>query len=82
VVGDFNNMEEIINKWPVIAQVLFYVATFNVLLSALHKSLEAIKNTTETSLDNKAADILVKVIGWVSKILDMIGYNPKHSDKK
>lgn len=74
-------MEEIINKWPVIAQVLFYVATFNVLLSAVHKSLEAIKNTTATNLDNKAADLLIKVIDWVSKILDMIGYNPQHKPK-
>ena len=71
-------MEEIITKWPVIAQVILYVVLFNSLLSAVKHALDAVKDQTTSDVDNKIAAFLEKPIAWISKIIDFIGYNPKH----
>jgi hypothetical protein len=71
-------MDEIINKWPLIQEILLYVIGFNAALAGLKAGLDKIKDATQSSLDNKTAEFLGKVVGWVTKIIDIIGFNPKH----
>lgn len=71
-------MLEAIQNWPVVVQVLMYVAAFNLALSGLKAGLESIKDKTANNVDNKIFDIVSKVSDVLSKILDAIGYNPKH----
>ena len=71
-------MDEILAKWPLISEILLYVVGFNLFLSGAKSALDAIKEKTKSDLDNKAADFLSKVVGWISKVLDLIGYNPQH----
>lgn len=69
---------EFIEQWPLVLQVLAFVAAFNIALSGLKAALDLIKDKTATQVDNKIADVIGKIAGLLSKALDAIGYNPKH----
>lgn len=71
-------MEEIIAKWPLVGQVLFYVVGFNLFLTGLKASLDAIKDKTTSDVDNKVSAFLDKPIKWLAKLIDMVGFNPAH----
>lgn len=58
------------------AAVAMWLVAFNMLLSGVYKALAAVKDHTESKLDDKAYDIVGKIIGYVLKILDIVGYNP------
>ncbi len=76
-------MDEIITKWPLVGQVVLYIVGFNLFLSGLKASIDAIKDKTTSDVDNKVSAFLEKPIAWLAKIIDMIGFNPAHSkDKK
>lgn len=70
-------MDTIVNL-PIVAQVLMYVVAFNLLLSGLKASLQLIKDKTSTNVDNKVYDFVAKATEFITKALDVIGYNPKH----
>jgi len=69
---------EIIQSWPIVAQVLACILALNVALSGLKAGLDIIKDKTASQVDNKMADALGKAAALLGKILDMVGYNPKH----
>jgi len=69
---------EFISQWPLILQVLAFVAAFNVALSGLKAGLDMIKDKTATQADDKVAAILGKIAMVLGKALDAVGYNPKH----
>lgn len=71
-------MDEILAKWPLIQEILLYVIGFNAALAGIKAGLDKIKDKTASKVDNQTADFLGKVIGWASKIIDIIGFNPKH----
>lgn len=50
----------------------------NIVLSGLSGLLGAIKDKTESQLDNKIAAIVSVLAGYLQKGLDFLGYNPKH----
>lgn len=60
----------------IITEVILYVVAFNTLLSGAKAALDTLKGKSE-ALD-KADSFLGVVISWISKILDVVGYNPKH----
>jgi len=65
-------------QWPVAIQILTYVAAFNIALTGLKTGVDMIKDKTASQVDNKIADVLGKVCGLLSRLLDAIGFNPKH----
>jgi len=71
-------LEELMLKWPLISEVLMYVVAFNLGLSGLKAAVDSIKDKTSNSVDNKVSDVIGKISYWVSKVIDMIGFNPKH----
>lgn len=71
-------LEELMQKWPLISEVLMYVVAFNLGLSGLKAAVDSIKDKTANSVDNKVSDVIGKISYWVSKVIDMIGFNPKH----
>lgn len=60
------------------ALVVMYVISFNALLSGAYKSLEIIKDKTATQFDNKAYEVIGKIISVLMKIIDFLGYNLQH----
>lgn len=60
------------------ALVIVYVVSFNALLSGVYKSLSLIKDKTKTDIDNKAYDIIGKIISGLMKAIDYMGYNIEH----
>ncbi len=71
-------MFELISKWPVVLQILAVVAAFNVSLSGIKAGLDMIQDKTQTDIDNKADNALGKLIAFINKIFDLVGYNPEH----
>jgi hypothetical protein len=69
---------ELIEQWPLVLQVLAFVAAFNIALSGLKAALDLIKDKTATQVDNKAAEFIGKIAVLLGKALDVIGYNKKH----
>jgi hypothetical protein len=61
-----------------IATSALAMISINLVLSGLKAGLEKIKDKTATTVDNKVYDIVNTVSGFLSKILDVIGYNPEH----
>ena len=61
-----------------IGTIIIVMVSFNLLLVGVKSSLEFIKDKTKTDIDNKAFDIISKISAFVSKVLDMVGYNPEH----
>ena len=62
----------------VIGSTIIIMVSFNLFLAGLSAGLEKIKDKTETQVDNKAFEIVSKVSAFLSKIVDTVGYNPKH----
>jgi hypothetical protein len=71
-------LEELMLKWPMISEVLMYVVAFNLLLSGVKAAVDSIKDKTANSVDNKVSEVIGKVSYWMSKVIDMIGFNTKH----
>jgi hypothetical protein len=71
-------LEELMLKWPMISEVLMYVVAFNLLLSGVKAAVDSIKDKTANSVDNKVSEVIGKASYWVSKVIDMIGFNTKH----
>jgi hypothetical protein len=69
---------ELVSQWPAVAQVLTYVVAFNIMLTGLHKGLDLIKDKTSNQVDNKVAAVLGKIVAMLSKLIDSVGFNPKH----
>lgn len=62
----------------VVAQVISILVIVNAVLSGLKVILDGIKDHTAANWDNKAADVLGFVLGWASKLIDLIQGNLKH----
>lgn len=60
------------------ADIMLYVAVFNVALAGVSNALGMIKDKTATKLDNKLFSWISLGAGWLKKGLDIIGYNPEH----
>jgi len=58
-------------------QIIFLVLALNSLLSGLQKSLEFIKDKTETKADNQAYDIITKALNILSVIISWMSARPK-----
>ena len=63
---------------PLVAQVIMYVVAFNVALGGVKGALDLIKDKTVSQTDNKAAEFLGKISGFLGKLLDILGYNKAH----
>lgn len=59
-----------------LAKILVAVLFMNVFLSGLKRALDYVKDKTETTLDNKAAELLGKILGVGSKVIDFLSANP------
>ena len=70
-------MLEILSN-PDFQKIVLYVVAVNVALSGISAGLAKIKDITATNLDNKIFDILNKVVGFSTAIVDFIGGNRKH----
>jgi hypothetical protein len=55
-----------------------YVLALNLFLGGLSKSLEVIKDKTESNLDNKLYGYVNKLIERLQKLVDVLGANRKH----
>ncbi len=69
---------EWLNSLPVVQQAVVWVLAVNAMLFGLKQGLDMIKDKTATMADNKAAEIVGKICGWIAKILDVLGMNPRH----
>lgn len=71
-----------INEWlsnqPIAVMVISSVVAFNLSLAGLSKGLDFIKDKTKTDLDNKALVVVNKISSLLQKVIDALGYNPKH----
>ena len=65
-------------QFPIIAQAMLWIVALNVVLSGISKGLDLIKDKTATKLDNNAAAALNRLSVMLQKVIDMVGYNPKH----
>jgi hypothetical protein len=74
----FFNGGDLMEENTVIYQILLYVLAVNVLLTGIYNALEYIKDKTKTEVDNKLYAFLGKVITIVQKLIDAVGFNPKH----
>jgi len=63
-----------------IGTVVLVMLAMNALLSGIKAMLEYFKDKTETTVDNKIYDFLSTVLGFLSKVLDIVGHNPAHKD--
>lgn len=61
-----------------VVAISMWVMFVNVLLTGIYRSLEIIKDKTASQIDNKAYDVLGKIIAVLMKIVEMVGFNPKH----
>jgi hypothetical protein len=64
-----------------IATAAMAMIAINLVLSGLKAGLEKIKDKTASDVDNKIYAAISAVSGFLSKILDVIGYNPEHKDE-
>ena len=62
-------------------QLLVLVMTLNVVLSALYKGVETLKDKTNSQLDNKLYSVLGKSLGVVSFLIQILSANPQHDSK-
>lgn len=58
--------------------ILLGIVCVNIALSAAKQVLEVIKDKTATDGDNKAYDLVSKISGYVSKIIDWVTANTQH----
>lgn len=61
-----------------VGMVVMVAVCLNMALSAASKILDLIKDKTASSVDNKIADILHKVLSVLQKLIDFIGMNRAH----
>lgn len=73
-------MEWLNAEW--VSKVMGVVMLVNVLLVAVSKALDIVKDSFHSEGAGKAAGIIVKIADGIQKVLDAIGYNPKHIEKK
>ncbi len=59
-------------------KVLPIIVLINGCLFGLYKILEAVSKYTSTDADDKAANIMGKVIGGIQKLIDVVMGNPEH----
>jgi hypothetical protein len=71
-------LEQMLQNVPALMALLPILFAVNLMLSGLYKGLDVIKDKTKTKVDNKIAAALNKASAVIQKILDMVGYNPKH----
>jgi hypothetical protein len=71
-------MQEIINKWPIISQIVIYVMAFNAFMVGLKLALDKIKDSTASNWDNKASEVIGKIVDMINYLIDIISANPKH----
>ena len=69
---------EWLNSLPVVQQALVWVLAMNTCLWGLKNGVDMIKDKTASQVDNKIAAGLGKVLGLISKVLDVVGMNPAH----
>lgn len=60
------------------AQIAAIVLAVNVGLSGLKSALDMIKDKTSNTIDNKVADVLGKVVGVFSWLVDLLSANKEH----
>lgn len=58
--------------------VIASVIAFNLVLTGLHKGLEVLKDKTESKADDKAWEIIGKIVEITQKIVDYVGMNRAH----
>lgn len=61
-----------------ITVVIAVMVGFNMMLMGLHKILGAVKDKTQSKVDDKAFEVLGKVTGVAQKAIDFISANSKH----
>lgn len=61
-----------------ISLIVMVVVCLNIAITAIHAILMKIKDVTESAWDNKAAEFLAKILGWMGKIMDILGANKEH----
>lgn len=71
-------LEQFLQSMPAVMALLPILFAVNLMLSGLYKGLDIIKEKTKTKVDDKAAAVLHKASDLIQKLLDMVGYNPKH----
>jgi len=59
-------------------KILGLVIAMNAGLSVLSNALGYIKDKTKSDVDNKLFDLVGRLMGFSQKVVDFIGYNPKH----
>jgi len=60
---------------------LAFLLASNAFLSGLSKALELIKDKTKTDVDNKAYDVVGKILGYLQVVIDLLKGNFGSSKK-
>ena len=69
---------EFLSQWPIVGIIISVIVALNIALTGIQKALEVVMDKTKTDVDNKSAAAIGKVVGLLSKLVDAIGFNPKH----
>lgn len=67
-----------LSKFLDVAKIMAIVVMVNTGLAFLKAGLDAIKDKTEATWDNKAADLVGTILGIVSKVIDILSANVAH----
>lgn len=59
-------------------KIILYIIGFNAALAGIKLGLDKIKDVTANSWDNKASDYIGIAVSWITKVIDIIGFNVKH----
>lgn len=62
----------------VVAQVVAIIVAFNGLLMGVKSVLDLIKDKTASSVDNKVAEWMGKIVGYLQKAIDVVSGNSAH----
>lgn len=62
-----------------IDQTLILVMSLNMVLSSLHKSLEFIKDKTESKADDNLYAILTNILKVLGVVIEFLSANPNHN---
>lgn len=54
------------------------IIAFNLMLSGIHKGLEVLKDKTASNADDKAWELIGKILSVLQKIVDFVGMNRAH----
>ena len=73
---------QLVTQWlealPAFAKILSIVLIVNAVLSGLAATLEKVAVMTDTKADDKAAELLGKVVKALAFIVDLVSANRKH----